>query len=79
MLQLLCNQNKINLDKNDIFSNIEGVRLFLKGWGINFTYEGYKFYWSWNDMLYINNVEYQKIESVDIDSFIELLDSAIGG
>ena len=79
LLQLLCNQNKINLDKNDIFSNIEGVRLFLKGWGINFTYEGYKFYWSWNDMLYINNVEYQKIESVDIDSFIELLDSAIGG
>ena len=28
---------------------------------------------------WFNNVEYKKIESVKIDSFIELLDSAIGG
>ena len=78
LLQSLCIQGVIELNDGDIFSAIDGVRLFLKGWDIYFTYKGESFCWDWNNKLYINNVACSEIEKgISEGDFIALLDSAI--
>jgi hypothetical protein len=78
LLQSLCIQGVIELNNGDIFSAIDGVRLFLKGWDIYFTYKGESFCWDWNNKLYINNVACSEIEKgISERDFIALLDSAI--
>ena len=59
VLQMLYNKGLVQLKDEDIFSQPDGGRLFLKGWGINFTYKGYRFYWNWGNKLYINDLEYK--------------------
>ena len=78
VLQMLYNKGFVQLKDEDIFSQPNGGRLFLKGWGINFTYEGYRFYWNWGNKLYINDLEYESIENgISEDYLVNLLDSAI--
>lgn len=78
VLQMLYNKGLVQLKDEDIFSQPDGGRLFLKGWGINFTYKGYRFYWNWGNKLYINDLEYKSIENgVSEDDFVDLLNSAI--
>ena len=78
VLQTLYNKGLIQLNDEDVFSQPDGERLFLKGWGINFTYEGNRFYWNWDDKLYINDLEYKTIENdISEDGLVKLLNSAI--
>lgn len=78
VLQMLYNKGLVQLKDEDIFSQPDGGRLFLKGWGINFTYKGYRFYWNWGNKLYINDLEYKSIENgISEDDFVDLLNSAI--
>lgn len=78
VLQTLYNKKRIQLNDEDVFSQPDGERLFLKGWGINFTYEGNRFYWNLDDKLYINDLEYKTIENdISEDGLVKLLNSAI--
>ena len=78
VLQTLYNKGLIQLNDEDVFSQPDGERLFLKGWGINFTYMGNRFYWNWDDKLYINDLEYKTIENdISEEGLVNLLNSAI--
>lgn len=81
LIQTLYNEGSIELAKDDIFSDPQSSRLFLKGWGISFKYKEHKnanFYWSWDNTLYINNEKYKQIEvGISEKDFIDLLNSAI--
>lgn len=78
LLKLLYNKGLIQLKDEDIFSATNGERLFIKGWGISFTYKGIHFYWSWKNLLYINDSKYRQInDDILEDDFLSLLDLAI--
>ena len=78
LLKLLYNKGLIQLKDEDIFSATNGERLFIKGWGISFTYKGIHFYWSWKNLLYINDSKYGQInDDILEDDFLSLLDLAI--